>query len=268
MPYAPVNGIDLFYSERGSGTPMVLCHGVGGNHASWHYQVAFFARWYRVIAIDHRGFGNSRDVPDSPGRSAFVDDLTGLLDHLGVQRAVLVAQSMGGGTALGFALEHPERTLALVMADTLGGISAPGRLAERLEEVRRATDGLSQADRVVSRAFQEREPGRTQLYLDIASFNAANRFNLRGQAPPTPPTPDRLRCLAGVPTLFLVGSDDVLYPPDVIAMGSQLVPGAEWLVLPDAGHSAYFERPEAFNQVVYSFLVRHGLGPAPAAARD
>lgn len=265
MPYAPVNGIDLFYTEYGAGPALVFCHGVGGNHASWHHQVPFFSRWYRVIAIDHRGFGNSHDLPDSPGRSAFVDDLTGLLDHLGVEKATLVAQSMGGGTALGFALDHPERTQALVMADTLGGITASGRLARRLEAVRKATEGLSQADRVVSRAFQEREPARTQLYLDIASFNAANRFNMRGSAPATPPTPARLQALAGIPTLFMVGSDDVLYPTDVIEMAHWLVPGSEFQVIPDAGHSAYFERPDAFNQLLFDFLARHGLGPVRKA---
>ncbi len=269
MPYAPVNGIDLYYTDHGAGVPMVFAHGVGGNHASWHDQVACFSRWYRVITFDHRGFGNSRDLPDSPGRSAFVDDLTGLLDHLGIRQAIVVAQSMGGGTALGFALDHTDRVLALVMADTLGGITAPGRLTQRLDEVRRATDGLSQADRVVSRAFQEREPGRTQLYLEIASFNAANRRNLRGSAPATPPTPTDLQRLANTPTLFLVGSDDVLYPADVIKLGQEMVPNAQYLLVPDAGHSAYFERPDAFNQVLYTFLTEHGLGPVtavPAAA--
>lgn len=271
MPYAPVNGIELYYTDHGTGTPIVFAHGVGGNHASWHHQVPFFARWFRVITFDHRGFGNSHDVPDSPSRSAFVDDLTGLLDHLNIDRAVIVAQSMGGGTALGFTIDHPERVLGLVMADTLGGITAPGRLQQRLDEVRKATDNLSQADRVVSKAFQEREPGRTQLYLEIASFNAANRRNMRGSAPVMPPTPETLARLANVPTLFLVGSDDVLYPPDIIETAYKLVPNAGFQIIPDAGHSAYFERPDAFNQVLFTFLQQNGLTatqaePATAAA--
>ena len=260
MPTASINGIDLFYTSSGQGTPIVFAHGVGGNHASWHYQTPFFSRWYQVLAIDHRGFGNTTDVPDSPGRFAFVDDLEGLLDHLGIEKTVLVAQSMGGWTCLGFALRHPDRVLALVMADSLGNISTPGRLQERLAEVRGATENLSQADRVVSKAFQEREPGRTQLYLNIASFNASNRFNLRG-GPSEPATTERLAQLK-MPVLFIVGEHDVLVPPDVVELGHQLVPGAKMAMIPDAGHSAYFERPDAFNQVVYHFLREAGLGAA------
>jgi 3-oxoadipate enol-lactonase len=259
VPIANVNGIDLFYADQGQGTAIVFAHGVGGNHASWYNQIAFFSRWYRVLAIDHRGFGNSADAPDGPGASAFVDDLEALLDHLHLDRAILVAQSMGGGTCLGFSLRHPERVLALVMADTSGGISAPGRLQERLAEQRRLTDDLSQADRVVSRRFQDTQPALTQLYLELASFNATNRRNLRGRALQTP-SPEQLARLT-MPVLFVNGSEDVLNPPDVADMVHQLVPGSQLLIIQDAGHSAYFEKPEAFNQVLLNFLSQVGLGP-------
>jgi 3-oxoadipate enol-lactonase len=266
MPVARVNGIDLFYGDYGQGTALVFAHGVGGNHASWYNQIAFFSRWYRVLAIDHRGFGNSHDAPDGPGASAFVDDLTELLDQLGIDRAILVAQSMGGGTCLGFALRHPERTLALVMADTSGGISMPGRLADRLAEQRRLTDGLSQADRVLARRFQEAQPALTQLYLEIASFNQTNRRNLRGRALPTPSQDDLDRLV--MPVLFIVGSEDILNPPDVTEMVYRLVPGAEMTIIQDAGHSAYFEKPEAFNQILLAFLSRAGLAADLARGRE
>ena len=74
------------------------------------------------------GSGTRATTPRGPGRAAFVDDLEGLLDSLGVQEAALVAQSMGGWTLLGYSMRHPERVKALVMADTLGGISEPVRL--------------------------------------------------------------------------------------------------------------------------------------------
>jgi 3-oxoadipate enol-lactonase len=262
MPTAQVNGIDLYYGDYGEGTPLVFAHGVGGNHASWYHQIAFFSRWYRVISIDHRGFGNSHDLPDGPGASSFVDDLVGLLDLLGIDKAMVVAQSMGGSTCLGFALRHPERTLALVMADTTGGIAAPGRLQQRIEEQRHLTDDLSQADRVVSKGFQETQPALTRLYLEIASFNATNRRNMRGRALTTPTREDLARLT--MPTLFIVGSEDVLNPPDIIRMAHELVPGAGMVVIQDAGHSAYFERPEAFNQVLFDFLGEAGLEPRQA----
>jgi pimeloyl-ACP methyl ester carboxylesterase len=187
-----------------------------------------------------------------------VDDLRGLLDHLELRQAVLVAQSMGGATCLGFTLRYPERVRALVMCDTLGGITAPGRFKERQEEVRKATQDLSQADRVVARSFQQREPARTQLYLELASFNATNRFTLRGGGPSEPPTPEQLAGLK-MPILFLVGQEDVLAPPDIVRMGQEMVPGSQFVEIPNAGHSAYFERPEVFNETLCNFLKTAGI---------
>lgn len=266
MPTAAVNGIDLYYGDHGHGTPIVFAHGVGGNHASWYQQVDVFSHWYRVIAFDHRGFGNSRESADGPGAAAFVDDLTALLDQLGIERTVLVAQSMGGTTCLGFAVRNPQRTLALVMADTTGGISAPGTLSDRLEEQRRLTDDLEQADRVVSKRFQQAQPALTRLYLEIASFNATNRHNLRGRSRWTPDATELARLT--MPTLFLVGSDDVLVPPDIIEMSSRLVPGLKMTVIADAGHSAYFEKPEAFNQIVLEFLRESGIDQQTSNSSD
>ncbi|MCH8282189.1 MAG: alpha/beta fold hydrolase, partial [Chloroflexi bacterium] len=96
MPQAPVNGIELYYESHGEGPAIVFAHGRGGNHMSWWQQVPAFREEYRCITFDHRGWGASPDSANPRGRSAFVEDLTGLLDHLGVDRTFLVAQSMGG----------------------------------------------------------------------------------------------------------------------------------------------------------------------------
>ena len=108
MATVNIDGFELFYAEEGNGTPVVFAHGVGGNHASWYNQVAAMSGRYRTIVFDHRGFGNSRD-PGGPSRSRFIEDLRALLDHLGIERAALVAQSMGGGTCAGFTVRYPER---------------------------------------------------------------------------------------------------------------------------------------------------------------
>ena len=111
MPTAPVNGINIYYETSGEGPAVVFAHGKGGNHISWWQQVPVFSRAFRCITFDHRGWGRSLNPRGSIGREAFVD-------HLEVQRAFLVAQSMGGLTCLGFALAHAERTIGLVLADT------------------------------------------------------------------------------------------------------------------------------------------------------
>ncbi|MEE9284921.1 MAG: alpha/beta hydrolase, partial [Dehalococcoidia bacterium] len=82
MPKAAVNGIELHYEAEGDGPAVVFCHGVGGNHMSWWQQVPEFARSFRSVAIDQRGFAESVLPPEALGAEAFADDLAGLLDHL------------------------------------------------------------------------------------------------------------------------------------------------------------------------------------------
>lgn len=256
MPRASVNGVEIYYEVHGEGPAITFAHGVGGNHASWVFQVPYFSRWYQVITFDHRGFGNSTETPDAPGRTKFVEDVLGLLDHLGVDRTALVAQSMGGWTCLGFTLAHPERVSALALCDTPAGINWPGPYNELMEAVRQRTEKLGQLERVLSNDLPQRNPQLAQLYSQIASFNHYDRHNLKGQTPPV--TPDRLGSLK-TPTLFLVGALDVLYPPEAARMVYKLVPGAGLEVVEDTGHSVYFEQPAVFNHVVHEFLRRAGL---------
>ncbi len=256
MPTASVNGIDLYYEVDGTGPTVVFAHGIGGNHASWFGQVPRFRERYTTVTFDHRAFGNSHDDPAGEGRSRFVDDLEGLLDHLGIERAALVAQSMGGGTCSGFTVRDPHRVGALVLADTLVGIDEPPEIKAVMDGVREATSELSQLERVLGPTFREREPERTALYAAIASFNAANRHNLGGRAGPKVSAEDL--SATGVPILFLVGEDDVLMPASQITAFQRLVAGSKLVVVPHAGHSAYFEEPDAFNDAVLDFLADAG----------
>jgi pimeloyl-ACP methyl ester carboxylesterase len=257
MAFAPVNGIDLYYEEQGAGPPVVFAHGVGGNHASWYQQVPFFARSYRAITIDQRGFGSTADS-NGYGRGSFVDDLRALLDHLGIDRVSLVVQSMGGATGMGFTVRYPERVNALVMADTLVGITLPDELRERQRLNGEATRNLSQLERVVAKDLPVRDPAKAELYLQIASFNAnnANRFATpAGSVQAEPITMDMIVAAAKqVPMLFLVGAQDILQPADIVRAAAAIVPGAKLAVVPDSGHSAYFEQPEVFNYEVDRFL--------------
>ena len=257
MPTARINEIDLYYEVQGEGPSLVFAHGIGGNHAGWYQQVLYFARWFKVVTFDHRGFGNSKDLPDGPGRSSFVDDLRALLDHLEIENTVLVAQSMGGSTYGGFTLTYPERVKALVLGDTLGGIKLPPHLESRMEEVRKDIKDFSQLDRVLSMGFRVREPELAELYRQISSFNTANRLNIRGEAP-VGPSPEELVRLQ-VPVLFIVGLEDVLFPPDVIRELHRLVPGSTLVEVPDAGHSVYYEQPQIFNHTVHRFLESVGV---------
>lgn len=241
----------IYYETYGEGSALVFVHGVGGNHASWHKQVPLFSRNYRVIVIDQRAFGNSSDVEEA-GRSRFVDDMLLLLDSLEIEKATLIGQSMGGGTCANFTCAHPERVERLVIADSLVGIDAPEPLAARLKAVEEETWGLSQAERVLGPVMRHDDPESTMLYLQIASFNSVNIRTLKGEMPRW--TPARLS-ETGVPTLFLVGEHDVLFPPDAVFAAHGLVGATSaFALIEGAGHSAYFERPHAFNAHIDAFL--------------
>ena len=119
-----IGKFSLYYERVGAGAPIVFLHGLGGNHLSWWQQVPYFMRSFECVTVDQRGFGLSPD-PDGLFNRAHASDLGALLDHLKIDKAVLIGQSMGGWTIVGYALDHPERVAAMVMADTPGGIFTP-----------------------------------------------------------------------------------------------------------------------------------------------
>src|SRR5208282_3636413 len=128
-----IGNFSLYYERVGGGAPIVFLHGLGGNHLSWWQQVPYFMRSFECVTVDQRGFGLSPD-PDGLFNRAHASDLGALLDHLKINKAVLVGQSMGGWTIVGYALEHPERVAAMVMADTPGGIFTPEMKFDRPRE--------------------------------------------------------------------------------------------------------------------------------------
>ena len=251
MTKAKINGIDMHYQSYGEGETIVFAHGAGGNLLSWWQQIPFFSQRYRCVTFDQRGFGHSLDVSGGPGAASFVEDLAGLLDHLEVESAHLVAQSMGGRTCLGFAVAYPNRSKSLVMADTTGGMAVAQvtDLQKQWRETHEPTTEL--ALRAISPGFVQRNPELAQLYLQISRTN-----------PPRPeasvpqqegPGTNQLSQMK-VPTLFIVGEEDEIAPPHVIEAASRTISGATVTRVPEAGHSVYFEKPEIFNFEVLRFI--------------
>jgi pimeloyl-ACP methyl ester carboxylesterase len=258
MPLLESADADIYFESHGEGEAVVFAHGMGGNHAIWWRQLERFARSYRVISFDHRGFGRSTD-PAGRGRSAFVEDLRALLDHLGIERAALVGQSMGGGTCVGFCRKYPARVAALVLADTLHGIEESPAVAAIMERARTATRELPQLERVLGAAFRDANPAESFLYRQINSFNATDRHTLAGEWG-TPCPPAELGA-TGVPVLFIAGSEDVLFPVEAIRLVQEAVDGSFLVEVSGAGHSAFWERPVEFNDSIASVLQMAGLKP-------
>lgn len=251
MATAQVNGIALYYEVHGEGPAVVFAHGAGGNHLSWWQQVPVFSRQFRCITFDHRGFGQSPDVSDGPGSQAFVEDLRKLLDHLKVDRASLVAQSMGGRTCLGFTLAHPDRVQALVLADTTGGFSDP-HIAQLRAEGENLMAQEPSLPRTYAPSFQREHPRLAFLYEQIRALNPP-----RQETPGPGPTAEQVRGMP-TPTLLIVGEHDLITPPALMEAFQRYIPHARLKQVSGSGHSVYFEKAEEFNRLVLEFFAAVG----------
>ena len=262
MPFASINGTQLFYESHGAGPAIVFAHGRGGNHLSWWQQVAAFQANHRCITFDQRGWGLSEGPAEPPDPATVTADLVDLLDHLGIQRAVLVAQSMGGVSSLGAALQHPERVAGLVLADTTGGVGDES-VTSLLEDVHPPENPLRRA---LSDSFIEGEPALTFLFGSIGRINPEMPVSVVSGLFRNPDGPQAVD-LAGMatPTLLVVGREDKIFPVNVIEAVHRLIPGSRLEVVPGAAHSTHFEQADVFNQLLSEFIASLDFEAAVAA---
>jgi pimeloyl-ACP methyl ester carboxylesterase len=249
-----LDGDDVYFEVAGApdAPVVVLGHGAGGNHAIWFQQVPVFAHQYRVVTWDQRGFGNSTNRNELASPATATRDLVAILDHLGVDRAHVVGQSMGGWAAMGLAVAHPERVHSLVLADTLAGIAIDGWWNAAAAIAPRVGPFNHPA---LANEFCIRFPDRAHLYLQIGGLR---RDPLADQTPlmltlaKSSFTDEQLAALA-MPTLFIVGTHDEIFPPASVAAAAERVPGATVELVEGAGHSPYFEQPGIWNALVEGF---------------
>ncbi len=248
------DGERIYWESVGSGSPVVLSHGAGGNHAIWFQQVPTLARHRRVISWDHRGFGRSTAIGGATTPALASADLVALLDHLGIGQADLVGQSMGGWTVLRTALDHPNRVRRLVMSNTPGGIET-----EALEQAWKtigpsplAADAAGRSP-ALSEAFAERDLAHAYLYQMLGGFGEPDMASI-AQGLILAMVPRSELTNISCPVLFTTGDHDTLFPPAMIRESASFIPGARTHEFSGAGHSPYFEMPEAWNAVVGEFL--------------
>ncbi|MEU4686768.1 alpha/beta fold hydrolase [Streptomyces xinghaiensis] len=263
MSRLTVNDATLHYDDSGpaDGIPVVLVHGHPFNRTLWAPQTrALTAAGHRVITPDLRGYGDSDVTPGKVLLSGFADDIAALLDHLGVGRAVVGGVSMGGQIAMEFHGRHPRRVRALLLSDTspspetAEGRRFRNRLADRL--LAEGMDGY--ADEVIDKMLASYnvtalpDVAAHVLGMMRATDPRGAAAALRGRAE----RPDYRGTLAaaGVPTLVVVGADDVYTPVAEAEAISRLVPHATLSVIDGAGHLPGAEQPERFNAVLLDFL--------------
>jgi 3-oxoadipate enol-lactonase len=248
--------ITLNYAIEGSGTPLVLTHGLGDSLRFWDGVVAALADHHRVLRWDVRGFGASDKPPGPYSAHLFARDLAGLLDALAIERVHLGGISMGGVIAQRFALDHPERVRSLILCSTSSEIGAAGtatwrRLADAVEQ-RGFGSGARDASRSFAASFVDAHPevvaaaGAQTADNDPRAYAAAARAmsEYHWTAELT-----RLR----IPVLILQGLADRLTPPGGSVKMQRALPAARLLMFADTGHNLPLEQPDRFTAAVLAF---------------
>lgn len=254
----------IHFEVTGAGPALVFAHGLGGNHLSWWQQVAHFAPRYTCVTFAHRGFAPSSALTGGPDPNQYAADLAALIDHLQLNDVRVVAQSMGGWAAVEYAIAHPGRVRELVLAATTGTLdhrkmAQPERARLEAWQSECAATRTRWREQGIHPAAGARmaaeQPAMHLLYRHIDDMNRT----LDKEALRTRMTAIRVRdpadlAQARCPVLFIANDEDVQIPPFAADAMSRVIPGARAVHIPDAGHSAYFERPQTFNRIVDEFL--------------
>ena len=256
---AHLNGIELAWDDVGTGVPIVFLHGFPLDRTFWKPQLSALLGQARCIAPDLRGFGDT--TPAAPfSMDQYADDVVALLDHLGIDRAVIAGLSMGGYVAFALWRRHRQRVRALILADTRANADTAEGLEKRralLEVARREGSGAvatRQVPLLVGATTQERNPDVAEwLHLMMAMQPVEG---VAGAIEAMMGRPDSTPDLATitVPTLIVVGEEDTLTPPADAEAMARGIRGARLEVVAQAGHLAPVERPAAFNHLVAEFV--------------
>ena len=252
-------GDRIYYETFGRGDAVVFCHGYRCNHAFWYQQVPAFATRYRVITWDQCGFGRSTDHARRAGPAAAVADLLALLDHLEVEWAHLIGQSMGGWAVTGFAIAHRARVRSIVLADTNGGVSSPA-IERTIDEHHRfdapepPIENRPIGDHPsLGPQLARRDPAKALLFEQLGSAGRPPPDGILSRLKDTRHVGRELRQLT-MPTLLIAGSDDRICSPKLVNELAAIIADSRVEIIADTGHSPYFEDPQPWNEAVLHFL--------------
>ncbi|NIO11185.1 MAG: alpha/beta fold hydrolase [Deltaproteobacteria bacterium] len=260
MPYCSVNGIRIYYEVSGEGFPMVLVHANPFDHRLWTYQIARFSTFFKVIAVDIRGYGRSDKPVSETNVAEMAEDIVGVCRQEKADEAILCGISVGGNLVLQMALDHPDLCKALIMVGCSSGPSAHQTRTDGYVSEGVANYHIQHLRDLVSSEFADSELGKyaLSLFTDTdpglkpdalrAVFNALERKNL---------TP-RLGELHK-PVIIINGELDSARPRSIEM--SKKIKGAEHQTIPNSGHACCLEQPAKFDEVVMGFLRKLDLMP-------
>lgn len=260
--FVEANGQKLYYEIHSTGEPLLLIQGLAADATAWAPQLPAFQQHFKVIAFDHRDVGRS-SLAKGPYRIAdMAEDTASLMNALAIKQAHLLGVSMGGMIAQEFVLRHPDKVRTLVLGCTVAHVA---RFRVSILEVWKWIREHDPTNEIF--AIEAITWGMTHNFLKNAE--AVNQMMEWLRNPPFPVSPeaygrqadavrafdalDRLRNVR-VPTLVLVGNQDILTPPWASRELAAAIPGAKLQILEGGAHGFFLEIPDKVNQAVIDFL--------------
>lgn len=243
-----------YWDTGGDGLPIVLLHPASGSALVWGYQQPALAKaGYRVVAYSRRGHYNSDPIVKGKAGVASAD-LHALVELLGLRKFHLLGSAAGGSVASDYALSHPERLLSLIIADNSAGVR-DGDVAQAVANMRaKGFDEMPVEFRELGPSYRAANPEGTRQWVELAR-KATNGDEPR-QATANAITTAKIEGIK-VPTLLITGDADLSTPPATLRLVARHIPGSEMVIVPESGHSVYWEQPEVFNRTVLGFIARH-----------
>ncbi len=260
MKRVTVNGIELAYRDEGAGDPIVFLHAFPLNQTMWDEQVERLCANYRVVTFDWRGFGESALGEGRTMLGQFADDLAGLLNELGIDRATVCGLSMGGYAAFPFYKKYSDRVSALILSDTRATADTEEGKKARYEMAELARQSGSSAlvevmiPRLLGVTTLQSNPRIAERVKKMIESNKAEGIAQALIRMAKRDDSTDLLTQINCPTLIIVGSEDKLTPPSEAEKMSEAISNAKLEVIQNAGHLPNIERPDDFNYAVTKFL--------------
>jgi pimeloyl-ACP methyl ester carboxylesterase len=256
--FVDVPGAKIFYKDSGGrGVPVVFLHAFTGSSDVWERQIpAFAGAGYRFIAYDRRGFGRTVAAAEGPA-STGADDLLALVDRLKLDKFHLIGTAGGGFVAVDFAISYPQRLRSFTLLCSTAGLQDKDYI-EATQRMR--PDGLEK----MPNSFLELSPSYRFANPDgVARWSEFEKKNRAPEAVRGPAQPSKNRVTLAmleeikIPTLVIAGDADLYAPPAMMRRVADRIRGAQFVALPEAGHSVWWETPDDFNRTVLAFIAEH-----------
>jgi len=261
-----IHGREMAFDEVSPPNPkgtILLLQGLAAKRLGWYRQLEEFGRYYRTIALDHRGMGDSDEVTEAYTIGDLADDAVAVLKALGISRAHIVGISMGGFVALQLTLRHPEIVEKLVLISTSAGGSthvAPG--PDMIAMLNRRSQGVEVGElarqiysMIMAPGYAESHPEDLERIAEIARYRpqSGQSYFLQLQATMSHDVAQQLDRIS-VPTLVIHGQVDPLVPHENGLYLAEHIKGARLILYPNVGHGPIIERAEELNRDVLAFL--------------